>query len=128
MNEPIDILLIENDPGVASAVRRLLEMEGYCVTIAVAFEEARDVLGSGLVPRVILTDMVDEEAAAAEFIDELRRDPESAWIPVVLFSGRKEAPEIARRLGAFDLVSKPAEIDHLLAVVQRAVTLQRPSK
>jgi CheY-like chemotaxis protein len=53
---PLKVLHIEDDPSVARAVARLLRIQGYEVTSAVAGAEAVQAVENGLVPDVILAD------------------------------------------------------------------------
>jgi CheY-like chemotaxis protein len=55
----------------------------------------------------------------AEVVDQMRRQLDEALPPLVLVTGREDAPSIAQQLGAVAYLQKPFDVDQLVALVTR---------
>jgi len=119
------ILLVEDDPAVRGAVRRLLEREGYGVLQASNGREALAVLAqsSGAVD-LVLSDMVMPEMSGLEFRHRLREL--HLPVPVLLMSGYSE--ETITRLGSPEslhpLIEKPFTVEEILQKIKRMLAVE----
>lgn len=115
------VLVVEDEPQVASMLQELLVELGYAVKIAVTGQEAL-----GLVaiyqPDTILLDLNMPGLPGTQVLEELRRvDPS---LPVVVVTGNRDL-EVARgtlKHGAFDYVAKPFDMAVLERIVAAAVS------
>jgi DNA-binding response OmpR family regulator len=109
MSEGARILVAEDDEKLQELVKRKLEREGY--RVAQAFngaELARAV--SQAKPDLIVLDLKLPDADGRDLLSMLKRDPTTAPIPVLVWSGRDPGSDrqIALDLGAEDYVEKGA--------------------
>jgi CheY-like chemotaxis protein len=72
-------------------------------------------------PSLILLDLVMPVMDGQRFREHQQRvrDANITAIPVVVVSGAPDGQAIARSIGAVDVVTKPIDLDRLVAVVQR---------
>ena len=115
------ILVVDDDGAILDLLRLLLESEGYTVTTAASFQQARAAIAAGR-PDLVLCDGHLLDAAPFVLLDHLAADPATATLPVLVCSGAvREIEQAAERLthahGA--VVLKPFDIDDLLATVSR---------
>ena len=112
------ILVIDEDALLRANLRRLLVLEGHEVREAGGGQEG---LRLALLdpPDLVLCDLVMPDLDGYAVMRRLRDEPRTAAVPFVAVTGSAAPAEIQRgfRLGADGYVTKPFEIDRLLAVV-----------
>jgi CheY-like chemotaxis protein len=113
------ILLVEDNGDIRTAIKVLLELEGYTVVTAVNGEEALQLLHAGLAAGLILLDLAMPIKDGFAFRTEQVQEPTLACIPVVVYSGASNVEDKAASLGVIGYFHKPVEIDQLLDLVQR---------
>ena len=118
---PARILVADDDSGVRSLVRSVLELCGYVVIEAGDGREALDLLGVESVD-LILTDLVMPECEGLEFIRQLRRNNPRARIIAMSGAFGGEYLGVAEMLGADIAMSKPLIVDELVASVKRLLS------
>ncbi|CAM3127366.1 Response regulator receiver domain-containing protein [Paracoccus aminovorans] len=110
----VDVLLIEDEPSIAEAVRFILAREGWHCE---QWPEGGGALSRirALAPRLVILDLMLPGRSGAEILAELRADPALAPLPVLLLSARGVAnlPQ-----GADRVLSKPFANADLRAVVR----------
>jgi CheY-like chemotaxis protein len=91
------VLVIDDDPGLRSLVRRTLEREGYGVVEAengrVALDRMREAT-----PGVILLDLMMPDMDGFDFITELRHEEPWRDIPVIVITAKDLTAEERERL------------------------------
>ena len=119
------ILLIDDDEMISTLLTDVLLAAGYEVTTAdSAF--GGDTLVRKLQPAAVLLDIGLPFRPGTALLDELKSDPRTADVPVVVFSGMTETLNEERRALAAAVLSKPIEIDELLAVLRRVCVERSP--
>lgn len=99
MSATVDVLLIEDEPSIAEAVRFLLTREGWQCALWTegigAMERIRD-----LAPRLVILDLMLPGRSGAELLADLRADPALAKQLVLLLTARGTAnlPQGADRI------------------------------
>ena len=117
--QPI-LLIVEDDPIARAGLTTILEREGYRIVTATDGEEALQQLQAGLVPDLVLLDMILPVHDGWLFCHRKRRDTSIARIPVAIMTGLQIAcEEWACSLGEIALLHKPIEIETLLEIVRR---------
>ena len=123
MRLPTTILLVDDEPGIRRSLGEALKDEGYHVVKAERGEQAIDLLnnpdGEGL--QLMLLDVWLPGQDGLETLKQakqLRPD-----LPVVMISGHASIDTAlqATKLGAFDFLEKPIDLDRLLLVVGNAL-------
>ena len=119
------VLVAEDEQDVADLIRYHLTKDGYDVVVAStgaeALKRAREEK-----PVLILLDIMIPQMNGWEVCRCLKREPETAGIPVIMVSGRVEEGDkvLGFELGADDYVTKPFSPRELLARI-RAVARRR---
>jgi DNA-binding response OmpR family regulator len=120
------ILLVEDDPDIALALRRRLESEGHGVTLASDGEQAlREV--ERVAPDLVLLDLALPKLDGTDVCRRLRRDRATAGIPIIMLTARSEEEDVLRglSLGADDYVTKPFSVKEVAARVQAVLRRAR---
>jgi CheY-like chemotaxis protein len=119
--EPValSILLVDNDPDTLDCFSIYLRMSGVTVRTATGGRAALR-LAALVRPDVIVLDIAMPDMDGFEVVNGLKQDPETAAIPVVLFTGTVLRKDVKRR--AEVCVSKPCRPADLLRVVQEVGT------
>lgn len=110
------ILIVDDDDDNRAMTGHFLVSWGYAVEHAtngkVALEKAK-----ARPPSLVLLDLQMPEMDGFETCERLKADPETEWIPVVIFTGLEKMPDRIRgfRYGADDYVVKTVEPDELRA-------------
>jgi two-component system phosphate regulon response regulator PhoB len=112
------IALIEDDNDIAFTVRLNLEREGYAVSHFSRGQDGLTAVQSGAADFVIL-DLNLPDLDGLTICRELRRDPATAGIPILMLTARgSERDRITGlELGADDYLSKPFSVRELIARV-----------
>lgn len=114
------ILVVEDDPDLALLMRRHLELEGYQVLLAGSGEDALW-LAREEQPQVITLDIMLPGQDGFDLLEQLKKDPVTAPIPVILVSILNHAEE-GYALGAVDYVVKPFDEEKLLHSVRQVLS------
>ncbi|MGB0371099.1 MAG: hybrid sensor histidine kinase/response regulator [Opitutales bacterium] len=113
------ILVIEDDPGIRENLSDVLILEGYRVSSA---ENGIDgcALAQSIVPDLIICDVMMPELDGYGVLQKLRENEETDAIPFIFLSAKTERADMRSGLGlgADDYLTKPVDIDELLASVQ----------
>ena len=121
-----DVLVIDDEPVVRDAVRRVLEANG--LRVATANDAAAGLAHAGLaVCRLVLCDLMLPDRSGFEVLEEVaRRRP---GVPVVVITGYATADHAARaqQAGAAGFLAKPFEARELMDAVRGALG-DRPAK
>jgi two-component system, cell cycle sensor histidine kinase and response regulator CckA len=122
------ILLVEDDPSVRAALRRMLDSYGYTVLLATNGEEAWQIF----VERtdeidLVLLDVAMPKLGGRELYDALKAL--RSEVGILFVSGHDEGRLDIRALAeqGADLLSKPFRPDELAAAVRRALDARRNS-
>jgi len=119
------ILVVDDEVVFAAAVRKRLEKAGYQCSTASTLAAAQAQLQSA-VPDLILLDLRLPDGSGMEFLQSLRRAPDSAP-PVVVLTAHAEVDDAVRAMkqGATDYLKKPIDLDELLLGIDRALEATR---
>lgn len=110
------VLVVEDDPDVRELVCQVLELDGLSAVPAVDGASALLLLSELPVDLVVL-DVSLPGRTGYSVLEEIRHTPAWHTIPVVLLTGGGDGPVSGLRAGADDYMSKPFDIDELLARV-----------
>jgi CheY-like chemotaxis protein len=121
---PARIVVADDEAGVRSFLRKVLEGGGYEVMEAADGKQALHEVRAGGVDLVI-TDLVMPEQEGIETIQALRKD--AAGVGIIAISGASEGQYLktAQMLGADEVLHKPVSAETLLASVAQVLKLRR---
>ncbi|MEN9308599.1 MAG: hypothetical protein RL173_2531 [Fibrobacterota bacterium] len=119
------ILVVDDESGARYGARRLLEGAGHTVSEASSGEEMLQILSKQDVDCVLLDYQMGGGMDGLGALAALQQ--RSGAPPVVLFTaqGSERIAVEAMRRGAFDYLTKPADADELVMVLERAVSFAR---
>lgn len=102
------ILVVEDEQDIQELVSYNLKRDGYDVSVVGSGEEAIAAVRKSL-PDLVLLDLMLPGLDGREVCRELKGDPETRHIPVVMLTARGEESDIVAGLemGADDYVTKP---------------------
>lgn len=122
---PARILIVEDQPDVAELIDVVLKGEGYVV--AVARDGAQGLmLARDWNPDLILMDIMLPFVDGGTLISKLRREPETARLPIIAMSASSTLRDRSAELEADALLSKPFDVDAMLVQVQFLLDRDRP--
>jgi CheY-like chemotaxis protein len=111
------ILVIEDDPGIRDLLTDTLQSDGYAVTATESALGAATLVRR-LHPQVILLDLGLPYRSGGALLHDLKNDPATAEIPVLVVSALAETLTPERRAMAAGVVAKPFSPDTLLSAVR----------
>lgn len=123
------ILVVDDERPTTRLLQINLEAEGYEVLTAFDGREALQSL-EGRKPDLIILDLLLPQMDGYEVLEHIRADPRTRDIPVILLTGRRSPDEIAEgwRYEIDLYLTKPYNVDDLLALVRRVVEMHREEK
>jgi class 3 adenylate cyclase len=117
------VMVVDDDPDMAGFLAQLLENEGMTVESSSDGESAvRRILASP--PDIVLLDVMLPGCDGFEICEQLKSQPETALVPVILVTALEDHDSRVRGIqaGADDFLSKPVRREELVA---RVKTLRR---
>lgn len=115
----ISVLVVDDDVCLRAILGEILEQEGYIVSLASnGFSGLR--LAAEQHPRIVLLDLALPELSGFEVLRELRSNPRTHDIAVVIVSGNAERLATEGQLDLVDaVIHKPFTIESLLDIVHQ---------
>ncbi|HLI26508.1 MAG TPA: response regulator [Chloroflexota bacterium] len=110
------VLVVDDEVPIVLLLGELLHAEGYRVLTAHNGEDAL-ALARAHLPNLVLADVMMPRLDGVELCRHLHADPRTRGIPVILMSA--VVTPHARATSAVAFVSKPFDLDHLLALIHR---------
>jgi CheY-like chemotaxis protein len=116
--------VVDDDDVIRQLITVNLELEGFEVATAVDGQDCLDKVKE-VDPVVITLDIMMPRLDGWEAASQLRADPETAAIKVVLLSARAQEADLQRgsRIGVDAYLTKPFDPDELIATVRRLAGL-----
>lgn len=114
-----NILVVEDEYVIARLLKDMLQGEGYQVVTVLNGEDAVD-FALRETPRLIILDMLLPDIDGFEVVQRLRQHPKTMHIPIIAVSGCCDLHDKVKafELGVDDYVTKPFQIDELIARVR----------
>jgi DNA-binding response OmpR family regulator len=120
----LTVLVIDDDPVILELLRVNFEIEGFDVICATDGEEGFKRAQADH-PDVVISDIMMPRRDGLQLLNDLKSDPETQGLPVILLSAKAQRNEVQQGLdmGADDYITKPFDplelIDRLNAVMTR---------
>jgi len=118
------ILIVDDEPGVRTALTGVLSDEGYAVEAVASGEACLDRLTRGPVD-LILLDVWLPGMDGLTTLARLRERQVDAQVVLISGHGNIESAVRAIKLGAFDFVEKPLSLDKTVLVIGTALRQRR---
>ena len=122
------IMVVDDEPKIRQFLKEALELREYAVLTAASGPDALEQLKHDRV-NVILLDLMMPVMDGYEFYHVLKETPQLADIPVIIVTakGERKDRQLGMETGSYNYISKPFQIEDLLAKV-REVLQQNPIK
>jgi len=124
---PIEILLVEDNPGDARLTREALSQSKVSNNLhhardgeeAMRFLKREGQFANAPTPDLVLLDLNLPRRDGREVLEDIKRDPRLMHIPVVVLTSSQAEEDILRtyRLHANCFITKPVDLDQLTQVV-----------
>jgi DNA-binding NtrC family response regulator len=121
----LEVLVVDDDPRVRDAVRLLLEDAGQTVEVAADGDQALAALTPGRFDAAVLDVNMPRMNGLVAMMRMAEVDPALSMIILTGESAIQTAREAILRVGAFDLVAKPPDGEHLVGVIEEAARVTR---
>jgi len=122
--ENVHILVVDDEPTVREVLVRTLASEGYKCQTAASVDEALAKLSSAEFD-LVMTDIMMPGRSGMELLQEVQRQwPDTAVMMITAVVDTQTAIQ-AMKLGAYDYVLKPFNLDDVRLSVDRALEKQR---
>jgi CheY-like chemotaxis protein len=120
------VLVVDDDPVIVELLVLNLELEGHEAITARDGREALTLAREGA-PDLLLLDIMMPEIDGFAVCRQLREDPETADLPVVLLSARAQEADLLRgtAAGADAYVTKPFDPYELVRLLERTAAARR---
>lgn len=115
------ILVVEDDFFSRAGLTNLLEAAGFRVVAAADGSQALKTIQAGVLPDLILLDMLLPILDGWHFLDNIRANPTWSSIPIIVMTGIILSPEWAQDHGCSGFLRKPIERDSLFEQIEQCL-------
>jgi CheY-like chemotaxis protein len=112
------VLVVDDEPTIRDLIAEALREADFEVEIASNGVEALSLMNRW-VPDVVVLDLMMPRLDGSGFTQLMQLNPRFAGVPVLLVTAAYGAQQAAEQVGARAWLSKPFELDHLVAEVTR---------
>ncbi len=116
------ILIVDDESGIRSLLSRVLGKR-YETREAANGREALNTVGSWP-PDIIICDLKMPEMSGLEVLRALQEQKQESLVIVLTAHGTVETAVEAMKLGAFDYLRKPFDVEEVLVVVEKALSVR----
>jgi DNA-binding NtrC family response regulator len=126
MND-VTVLLVDDEPNLRRVLGAVLEADGYRVIIADCGRDALKKAKAESSLDLVITDYLMPDLNGLQVLDGIRKLHPSVKSLVVSGHGTVRSAVEAMRLGAFDYITKPFDVDQVKATVKRVLKSESPA-
>ncbi|MFO7576419.1 MAG: response regulator [Pelovirga sp.] len=121
------ILIVEDEESLLKLESILLSTKGYMVQGVASGLAALKAIGENL-PDLVLLDVMLPELDGFEVCQQIKSNPQTRHIPVILLTARKSPEDVARgrEVGADQYMTKPFKSSMVIAAIERLLN-QHPA-
>jgi len=113
------ILIIDDETAILHALQIFLEQQGYGVETVAGYNNLFENTKSEDLPDIIIMDVLLSNEDGRVVAQELKSDPKTKHIPIVMISAHPGADKTTMRTGADAFLAKPFDASILLDIIQR---------
>ena len=114
------ILIVDDERSVRVFLRELFEQEGYEVAEAGSIRAADAELKSSA-PEIVVLDLGLPDGCGLDFIPDIKKSFTNTEIIVITAMGTVDNAVESMRLGAYDFITKPFDMEKILISIKRAL-------
>lgn len=114
------ILVVDDEESITEVVQMVLEGEGYAVETSLDGEAVPD-FPNGM-PDLLLLDVLLHGKDGRFICQQIKSNPRTAHIPVIMLTAHSDASKVANAGGADGFLEKPFDVDELIHIVEKYLT------
>lgn len=115
------ILVADDEPNIRRVLEAVFTKEGYTVLTAENGKKALDIVSVEPNIDVLLSDLIMPDMNGVELLEAVREINPAMSVLMITAHGTIKSAVDAMRLGAFDYITKPFEMDEIKVVVKHAL-------
>lgn len=112
------IMIIDDEAGICDILKKLFQSEGYEVIAVTDSEKAIDMIKKEN-PCCILLDIKMPKVSGMDILSKVREYDDKINIIMITGYGTLESAVESMRLGAFDYITKPFDMEYIKNLVER---------
>jgi two-component system phosphate regulon response regulator PhoB len=122
------ILVVEDETDLVETLDYNLQREGFQTRLALTGKDGLALARQSPAPDLILLDLMLPDVSGTEVCRQLRADPTTQGIPVIMVTARSEEIDrvVGFEVGADDYVTKPYSVRELVLRVRAVLKRARP--
>lgn len=120
------ILIVEDEPAIASMEEALLQCEGFRTLRAETGAEAEE-LARKQHPDLMILDLYLPDKEGVEVLRTLRGDPDTSGMPVLVVSADSQSVPWDELIEHVEFIRKPFDVDTLVDAIRRALKANPPA-
>jgi len=117
----MNILIVDDEPQVAEVLAKSLGRQGHRTTVVHSGEDALKIIGSAT-PDALFLDVSMPGINGLEVLAEVRRTKPQLAVVVITGHATPDEVEQVKKLGAVDVIPKPAALTHYHRAIERLHT------
>lgn len=114
------IMVVDDERSVCEVLKRLLDKEGYAVKTESEPEKAIEGF-SIFLPDCVLLDLKMPAVDGLDLLVKMKEISPSCQVVVVTGHGGLESAMEAMKLGAYDYITKPFDLEYIRLIVKKAL-------
>lgn len=112
------ILVVDDNPDICALLKNILQAEGYDVESCCEPRKMSDAIRENR-PHLLITDMLMSGVDGRTLAENLRKDPATKGIKIMMMSGHPDALNATDNPAIDEVLPKPFEIQELLDKVEK---------
>lgn len=127
MDEPLRIMVVDDEPIVGRRLKPALEKDGYVVEV---YEDGSSALArlEETVFDIVVTDVRMEDVDGIRVLEQVQEKSRQTKVIIITGYATVEVAREALAKGAFDFIAKPFKPNDLRAVIERAIESLRAER
>ncbi|MEW6601669.1 MAG: sigma-54 dependent transcriptional regulator [Nitrospirota bacterium] len=122
-----NILVVDDEKSMREILEIFLRNEGYGVSIAENGEKAIEAVKKDIFD-LIITDMKMPKVGGLELLKNVKQITPDTVVVIITAFGNTDSAVEAMKLGAYDYIQKPFQLDNIRLVVKNALEKQKLQK
>jgi two-component system OmpR family response regulator len=131
IQKKLTILTVDDEPSILELLQVMLKKEGYATVSAPGGKECLEILKEKRQrPDVILLDIMMQPMDGWETLEQIKSDPRTKNIPVLMLTGKQLTAAEAKRYHIFieDYIMKPFTNAQLIGAIEHVLARQKTIK
>lgn len=121
------ILVVDDDKSIRYSLKRLFEDKGKILITAKNGKEALDILDKE-VPDLVIMDVMMPGMNGLQVLKEIKKEWPKLLVIIMTAFGTTETAIDAMKLGAFEYILKPFDVQKMCELVEKALIISRSMK